>query len=359
MGNLPTQLTVGSVITSSSASYRIGRSIGSGGFGQTYLALDMRSHGFVAVKEYFPKRCTPQRLPDATVRPTGSMASMYYEGMKSFLKEATMLAALRDIDSIVHVTDYFEAYGTAYMVMDYVIGETLRDCIINRGPMAYAMIEKPMLALMRDVDTINGAGVVHRDINPANVILTPGGRLRLIDFGCARSMEDGRSMEVMLTPGFAPTEQYSRHGQGPFTDVYALCATLYYCLTGEVPPSSSDRANAVYQGAPDPLALPSQLGVSLPDGVEDVLMRGLSIFSQHRTQTMGRLADELEEARRPRPVVPQPRPEPKPEPTAPEPQEEEHESWLRRWGVTVLVAIAVVAGIAFVASATMCSMGAG
>ena len=204
---------------------------------------------------------------------------------------------------------------------------------------------------------------MHRDINPANVILTTESKLRLVDFGCARSMEDGRSMEVMLTPGFAPTEQYSRHGQGPFTDVYALCATLYFCLTAQVPPSSSDRANADYQGLPDPLRRPSELGVVLPEGAENALMHGLEISSQDRTQTMGALADELEAVARPRPPVREKTvtmqvnivDEPVAAPV--EHVVEGEGSWWSRWGVTIVVAIFVIVGIAFLLSSTLLSGG--
>lgn len=372
--NLPTQLAVGSVLRGRHATYRIGQAIGCGGFGQTYLALDLATHGFVAIKEYYPRRCNLQRLQDGSVQPAVSMGEAYREGMKSFIREATMLSALMNIESIVHVTDYFEDLGTAYMVMDYVVGRTLKSCVQEFGAMSFEALREPAIALMHDVDTINGAGVVHRDINPANVILTPEGRLRLIDFGCARSMEDGRSMEVMLTPGFAPTEQYSRHGQGPYTDVYALCATLYYCLCAEVPPSSSDRANAVFQGVRDPLMRPSELGVRLPDGVEDALMHGLAIFPRDRTQTMGELAAALEglaQGRWPnmaaaassaRTVAPRSQEmagmtsaPASPEPSAP--PEVADVPWYVDRGTRILLALALVAVVALTVSITMCAMG--
>ena len=147
---------------------------------------------------------------------------------------------------------------------------------------------------MRDLERLHNAGVLHRDIAPDNIMLMPDGSLTLLDFGCARSLEDGRSMTVMLKPGFAPIEQYQTRGQGPCTDIYALCATLYYCLTGKVPPASPERLTAVFDGQPDPLPAPSALGAALSPEQERLLLWGLSIQPTDRPQSMGALADQTE-----------------------------------------------------------------
>ena len=287
------QLHVGCVLNGRHSSYRVGMAIGSGGFGQTYIARDLNEVRRVAIKEYYPKRCNLQRDPSGHVRTAMPDSSVYQSGMKSFLTEATMLKALNDIKGIVHVYDFFEAFGTAYMVMEYVVGETLRTAVERRGAMEARQLLAAMLPLMRDIAAINDAGVVHRDINPQNIIVMPAGMLRLIDFGCARSVEDGKSMEVLLTPGFAPPEQYSRHGQGPYTDVYGLCATIYYCLTQTIPPDSNERVAAMFNGQQDPLIMPSRMGVRLPDGVEPILLGGMRTSPKERIQTMDALADAL------------------------------------------------------------------
>lgn len=353
------QLAVGTVLRGRSGSYRFGKAIGSGGFGQTYLALDLANDGLVAIKEYYPKRCNLRREENGVVRPTQGMDQMYRDGMESFLREATMLAALstgpNTVQSIVHVSDYFEALGTAYMVMDFVIGDTLRTIVEAHGRMEPIALLTSMSTLMHDIDIINNAGVVHRDIAPDNIILTPQGTLRLIDFGCARSMEDGRSMEVVLKPGFAPTEQYTRHGQGPYTDVYALCASIYYCLTAIVPAAATDRAIALSTGRPDPLASLSSLNVVLPPGVEPLLMRGLEIQAKNRIQTMDELASALDDllsrqannSRNTRGTTVVEEGSFDITSTAHEvkPNKKPHSEWFKQYGVTIVVIIAIIAGV--------------
>ncbi|MGM9619735.1 MAG: serine/threonine protein kinase [Oscillospiraceae bacterium] len=291
----PHQLPIGTVLRSQKGhTFLFGEVKGDGGFGLTYIAKELTSGKVVAIKEYFPTRCQPQRRPDHSVCPTTQMEEIYRQGMHSFLSEASMLRAVAGTPSIVHVLDFFEANGTAYMVMDYLNGTTLRDLLQSQSRFEPNLLLKKVLPLMRDLGAIHEAGVLHRDIAPDNIMLMPDGTLTLLDFGCARSMEDGKSMTVVLKPGFAPIEQYQTRGQGPYTDVYALCATLYYCLTGKVPPAAPERLSATFDGQNDPLLPPSALGAALSREQEELLLWGLALQPTVRPQNMEELASRLE-----------------------------------------------------------------
>ncbi len=291
---LPHQIPIGTVLKSRNGhSFVFGAVKGEGGFGLTYIGKELATGRVVAIKEYFPTRCQPQRRADSSVQPASQMLENYQHGMRSFLSEASMLRAVDGIRSIVQVLDYFEAGGTAYMVMEYLDGEPLSRLILEKGRMEPRVLLPKFLPLMEDMARLHDAGVLHRDIAPDNIMWMPDGTLKLLDFGCARSLEDGRSMTVVLKPGFAPIEQYQTRGQGPYTDVYALCATLYYCLTGQVPPSSPDRLAAVFDNAPDPLAAPTALGAELSPEQEQILLWGLSLQPTVRPQSIGDLAERL------------------------------------------------------------------
>lgn len=277
----PHQLPIGTVLkTGKGHSFLFGETKGDGGFGLTYIAKEMSSGKVVAIKEYFPLRCQPQRAGDLSVRPTQAMEEIYRRGMGSFLSEASMLRAVGDIPHIVHVLDYFEANGTAYMVMEYLHGVTLKSWMDQRPAVEPLAFLWKVLPLMKSLELLHQAGVIHRDIAPDNIMLMPDGSLVLLDFGCARSMEDNKSMTVVLKPGFAPLEQYQTRGQGPWTDIYALCATIYFCLTGKAPPQALDRITA------DGLVPPSKLGVPIPPGQEAALLKGLRLSPGRRFRSM-------------------------------------------------------------------------
>ena len=291
------QLPIGTVLRNEKGrTYLFGKTIGEGGFGITYIAKEMRSGKVVAIKEYFPIRCQPQRQPDSSVCPTEAQRILFQNGMQSFLSEASMLYAVRNIGSIVHVLDFFESNGTAYMVMEYLNGTTFADLLKLQSRFEPTLLLRKFLPLMRDLAQLHSAGVLHRDIAPDNIMLMPDGSLKLLDFGCARSLEDGKSMTVVLKPGFAPLEQYQSRGQGPCTDIYALCATLYYCLSGIVPPAAPERLTAVFDGQPDPLQPPSAHGIMISPALERILLWGLSLQPSARPQSMAQLLTEFEKA---------------------------------------------------------------
>lgn len=290
-------LPIGTVLSSRSGHrFLFGIVKGEGGFGLTYIGKECDSGKLVAIKEYFPSRCQPQRLHDASVWPEERFGEAYGHGMQSFLSEASMLRAVGDIHSIVHVMDYFEANHTAYMVMEYLDGQTLYQVMQSGETIRPEVLIPKFLPLMYDLAHLHESGVLHRDIAPDNIMWMPDGTLKLLDFGCARSLEDGRSMTVVLKPGFAPIEQYQTRGQGPFTDIYALCATMYYCMTGKVPPASPERLTETFDNHPDPLAAPSVLGVLISEKQEQILMWGLSLQPSVRPQDIAVVASRLEES---------------------------------------------------------------
>ena len=239
----PTQLPLGTQLRGNSGKvYQLGAARGQGGFGITYAAMDMMKGQRVAVKEYFPARCAV-RGKDFRVYPMSGQQQNYLGGMRSFLEEAMMLSAVCALESVVSVREHFEANGTAYLVMEFVDGIPLHEVLRRRGPMRAAELMPKLPRLLSDLQTMHDARVIHRDISPDNIILMPDGKLKLIDFGSARSVQDGKSMTVMLKAGFSPVEQYQSKGQDAYTDVYALSATIYYCLTCPQPhPPTPARA---------------------------------------------------------------------------------------------------------------------
>lgn len=281
------QLPVGCIISGGSGQhYQIGAPLGQGGFGITYVGLDCTLGRRVAIKEYFPARCA-WRTEDHRVAAKPGMEAIYRGGIKSFLEEARMLAALEDNPSVVKVRGFFEFGGTAYLIMEYLDGRALSQIVKQNGPIPAKVLLPKLVSFLKDLHRLHQAGVIHRDIGPDNVMLMPDGTLKLLDFGCARSMEDGKSMTVLVKEGFAPVEQYQSHGQGPYTDVYALAATIYYTLTGIIPPSAVDRLEE------DEIKSPIAVGAKLTKEQEEALMWGLTIQPRFRPVNMEVFAKRL------------------------------------------------------------------
>ena len=272
--------------------YLLGRVLGEGGFGITYLGLDTELERRVAVKEYFPtafvKRETSLTL--AVTCYTDAGQSYYEKGREQFLKEARTMAKLEDIPEIVRVLDFFQANNTAYIVMEFLEGETLKDRTTRLGRIPAGDLIGLLRPVMGAMEAMHQAGIIHRDISPDNLMCLPDGRVKLMDFGCAKDIGGGRTMTVTLKQGFAPLEQYTGHGQGPWSDLYSLCATIYYCLTGRVPPAALERDK---DQEPDPLIPPSQLGVNLTSRQEQALIKGMAIREKDRWQTIGDLYGAL------------------------------------------------------------------
>lgn len=298
--------------------YLVGRALGQGGFGITYIGLDLNLLMKVAIKEYYPKDCaTRTTRSDRSVIPyTGEREIAFLRGREKFLAEAQMLARFTDMPSIVNVRDYFMEHGTAYIVMDFVQGKTLLQEIRDRGgrlPVAETLsLFRP---LMEDLAALHEQHIIHRDISPDNIIINKQNRLILLDFGAARQFaEDEHSYTINLKHGYAPPEQYSAKAeQGGFTDVYALCATIYATIIGKKPPEAIERVMQT-----EVLVPPTKQITDITMQQERALLHGLETSIDKRTKSVRQVIDELYDGVFPPPKpapVPPDKPEPQPKPT--------------------------------------------
>ncbi len=277
----PLALWEGSILN---GCYTVGRVLGQGGFGITYLAQDFNSKEKVAIKEYLPAEFAGRTQGNSVQAFSDDQQENYEYGKQQFLSEAKTLAAFIGDEHIVRIYSYFEENNTAYFVMEYVDGCALDKYMAQKGGrLSVDEANRLLLPLMQSLDKVHAKGIVHRDIAPDNIIITRDGTAKLIDFGAARysTGEKSKSLDVILKHGFAPKEQYLRRGrQGPFTDVYALAATYYYAITGKVPPESIERIDD------DNLIPPSSLGMKISDRTEDALFKALEINAPNRYQSM-------------------------------------------------------------------------
>ena len=284
------QLPLGTRLTGSGGlrAYATGAVLGQGGFGITYIAREVRTSQRVAIKECFPAQCAQRGADRVRAEAKPGADQVFARAQNSFLEEAKLLACQDALPAIVHVIDFFRANNTAYLVMEFLDGVTLEQKRRQAGGRLSAKLLLPMLRpLLRDLGKLHESGVIHRDISPDNLMWMPDNTLKLLDFGCARSMEDGRSMSVLLKHGFAPVEQYQTRGQGPETDIYALSATIYFCLTATMPPASVERLEE------DALQPPTALGADLAPWEEEALLWGLAVQPKARPASMEQFASKL------------------------------------------------------------------
>ncbi|CCE23798.1 protein kinase domain-containing protein [Methylotuvimicrobium alcaliphilum] len=235
--------------------YRIDAVLGAGGFGITYLAQDLHLNKPVVIKEYLPTDLAV-REASVTVAPKSTRDQDAYQwGLERFMAEAQTLAQFKH-PNIVQVFRYFTAHSTAYIVMDYEQGESLSAYLDRlQRPLNEAEALSIFLPVLDGVRAVHQADFLHRDIKPDNIFLRTNSTPILIDFGAARMAlgERSRSLSVVVSAGFAPFEQYSSQGrQGPWTDIYALGATLYRAITGNAPPEATERSMALTEDEPDP-----------------------------------------------------------------------------------------------------------
>ena len=260
--------------------YQLGRVLGEGGFGITYLGWDAVLKRKVAVKEYFPTFLVSREVSltlDVTCHTSGNQPT-YEKGREQFLREAKTMAKLDSIPEIVQVLDHFPEHNTAYIVMEFLEGRTLKEVVAQTGPIPTQTMLALLEPVLRAMEAMHHAGVIHRDISPDNLMELKDGTVKLMDFGCARDFQSGLTETITLKHGFAPREQYSGRDQGPWTDVYAMCATVYYCLTGQVPARATLRG----EEEQDPLLPPRQLGIDLTEEQELALLRGLAPKVENR-----------------------------------------------------------------------------
>ena len=265
--------------------FEIEQALQSGGFGMTYLAQDRSLGRRVAIKEYLPREWGGRRA-DGTVGPrSASYAADFRWGLARFLEEARTLARL-DHPRIVRVYRVIEAWGTAYMVMEYVEGRNLEETLKAEGPWPEERVRALLEELLPGVAQVHAAGLIHRDVKPANVMLRSDGTPVLIDFGSARYAAGAHShaLTSVLTPGYAPHEQYQTKGkQGAWTDVYALGAVAYRALSGQAPAEAAARVGAIAQQQADPLAPVSQAAAGVvSESFAAAVTSALALFSEGR-----------------------------------------------------------------------------
>ena len=269
--------------------YIVGRAIGYGGFGVTYAGFDVVLEKRVAIKEYLPSELAT-RYPGTkslSVFDDGDSSRQFDKGLEGFVNEAQRLAKFNNVPGIVSIYDTFHENDTAYLVMELLDGETLKAYLNKKGKLSYDESMKIILPVLGALQQVHKEGIIHRDISPDNIFLTTDGQVKLLDFGAARyaNVNVSKSLSVILKPGYAPVEQYRSRGvQGPWSDVYAVGATIYKMLTGTVPEESMERA------AKDTLKPPSRMGIKLPNNGEIAIMNALNIDAKNRIQS----AEDLE-----------------------------------------------------------------
>ena len=272
--------------------YLIGKVLGQGGFGITYLAWDINLNLKLAIKEYFPQELAIRAAGHSQVSAySGGQGNQYVYGLDKFLQEARTLAQFEGHPNIVSVRDFFKANGTAYFVMSYVEGITLQKYLADVGgklPVNQAFgIIMPVLDALKEVHSVK---VLHRDISPDNIFINRKGQIILLDFGAARQAigEKGRSLSIILKPGYAPEEQYRTKGeQGPWTDIYAVAATIYHLVTAKQPPEALERL------VDDTLVRPTELGAELGEKEENALLKALAVRAPERYQTIEEFQSDL------------------------------------------------------------------
>ncbi len=293
--------------------YLIGRVLGEGGFGITYIGIDLNLEIKVAIKEYYPNGFVARDATHSTVNPyVGEPTEIFEKGRDRFINEAKSLAKFRALPGIVTVSDFFMENGTAYIAMEYVDGQTMKTYLLTHTFSADQVFDL-MQPVMQSLAYVHQSGMIHRDISPDNIMITGDGQIKLLDFGAARDFADSgnKSLSVILKLGYAPSEQYSSKGQqGPWTDVYALCATMYKIITGITPDESIDRAEN------DELKPPSQLGIVMNPKQEAALLKGMEVKRTERFQSITELMEAIYPQRNAEVTVPYAQITPKVKPTA-------------------------------------------
>lgn len=271
--------------------YTIGRVLGFGGFGITYIGYDQVLETKVAIKEYMPGEFST-RMPNqlAVTIYSGEREEQFKDGMLKILDEARRLAQFQNEPNIVHIFDCFEANNTAYIVMEYLDGESVKELLAREGRLPVEQALDITLKVISALKKVHEVGIIHRDIAPDNIYILKNGDVKVLDFGAARyaTTKHSKSLSVIIKPGYAPEEQYrSRGDQGPWTDVYALSATFYKMITGTTPEDAMERS------VKDLLKKPSKLGVGIQKSMETAIMNALNVRIEDRTQSMEEFEQEL------------------------------------------------------------------
>lgn len=271
--------------------YTVGQVLGFGGFGVTYIGYDNVLERKVAIKEYLPSEFST-RIPGQTEVTTyaGERTEQFNSGLTKFLDEAKTLAKLQSANGVVQIYNSFQENNTAYIVMEYLEGKTLKTYLEETEKIPVEEAKKILHPIITALKEVHALGIIHRDIAPDNIFLTNDGRVKLLDFGASRfaTTSHSKSLSVIIKQGYAPVEQYrSRGDQGPWTDVYSLSATLYKMITGITPEDAMERVEK------EELKKPSKLGIDIPKNTENAIMNALNIKIEDRTHDIEAFEKEL------------------------------------------------------------------
>ena len=284
----PVALRAGTVLN---GRYIVGRVLGQGGFGITYLAWDTKLETRVAVKEFMPNEIATRVGTTVSVAVESRTEDFTY-GAERFQEEARTLAKFMGQPNIAGVTDYFDENDTSYFVMDYIEGISFKTYIANHGgKVSVDDALNVMIPVLRALTAVHAEGFIHRDVTPDNIYITKDGQVKLLDFGSARySIGDkSKSLDVILKVGYAPKEQYIRRSrQGPFTDVYSCAACFYAAITGYLPPESLERLEH------DDLVPISQYGIEIPEYLDKAILKGLAVQPEDRFQSAAEFLEAIE-----------------------------------------------------------------
>lgn len=279
--------------------YIIGTVVGFGGFGVLYRAWDRKLEHMVAIKEYYPAGMVT-RIPGQkeVILYTGKKNDEYKNGLTRFLDEARNTARFSSNPNIVNVFDFFEENGTAYMVMEFLEGVSLKEYISRAGGrLPWQQAVEIGLRIIDALKDVHGAKILHRDLSPDNVFMCDDGKIKLLDFGAARftGLDDEKTRTIVLKMGFAPPEQYrSKSQQGPCTDIYALGATLYRAITGLTPDESVNRQDSINHNEGDTLKPMSQFVEGIPQYLDNAVLRAMALEPTLRFQNVQQMADALQ-----------------------------------------------------------------
>ncbi|WP_308526602.1 protein kinase [uncultured Oscillibacter sp.] len=284
----PVALRAGTVLNDR---YIVGRVLGQGGFGITYLALDTQLNAKVAIKEFMPNDIAT-RIGTTVSVAMDSKSEEFTYGAERFQEEARTLAKFIGNPNIAGVSSYFDENDTSYFVMDYIEGISFKTYIANHGgKISVEETLNVMIPVLRALTAVHAEGFIHRDVTPDNIYITKDGIVKLLDFGSARySIGDkSKSLDVILKVGYAPKEQYIRRSrQGPFTDVYSCAACFYAAITGFLPPESLERLDE------DTLVPISQCGIEIPEYLDKAILKGLAVQPEDRFQSAAEFLDAIE-----------------------------------------------------------------
>ena len=273
--------------------YVVGTVLGQGGFGITYIGWDLALESKVAIKEYFPSaQVSRTQSSQGTLQwyNTATARTARESGKEMFLKEARKMSRVSGIPLVVRVRDLFQQNETAYIVMDFVEGETLQKRLKKTGPLPWEQAKNIFLPAIDAMERVHKEGLIHRDLSPDNLMLTPDSSVRILDLGAAKDLNinTGASSMQVAKSGFSPLEQYTQTGgSGPWTDVYAMAASMYYTLTGVLPLPSMDRL------VKDTLRWDLPQLTALPENVLTALQRAMVLQPDKRTQTMLEFSHQL------------------------------------------------------------------